>query len=236
MQRGAHVIARSGSSAPPVRALQTVFWVWFVVVNVFFTGRALYLTLRDGAPTEPYQIWWAGAFGAVQLIVAVIVLRARWTLGARRPWLVFGGASLVLAMTEELTCYVLASGIFSGGGNTPVPVLFGVATVLVWIPALGGLAVYRLFQLRWHQALLLFAFSGYLQEAFLFTRSEPLPILVGLIPPLAAWHYVLIGLFPFLLVRDRIEPTRRWDHPVKWIVGLLLPTAIPTLVHVTLLR
>jgi len=31
-----------------------VFWVWFVIVNVLFTSRALYMTLRDGAPTELY--------------------------------------------------------------------------------------------------------------------------------------------------------------------------------------
>jgi hypothetical protein len=215
-----------------------VFWAWFVLVNLFATGRALYLTFGKNIPTEPYQIWWPGVVGIAELALAVGLLRWR----ARMPgpsWLIFSAAALLFCMAEELTCYLVRTGIFRHLGEVSTVVLFAVATSLLWLCALGGYACFRLLHLKWHQALLLFAFSGFILEAFPFQklyRTVPLPILLGLFPPAAAWHYVLIGLIPFVLVRSDVESRARWDHPMKWIIGLVLPLAVPTIIVLTVLR
>jgi hypothetical protein len=206
-------------------------------VNLFATGRAVHLTYVEGRPTEPYQIWWAGAIGLVEIALAAWLLKTRPRIGGP-AWLVFGACALVFAMAEELTCWWFRTGIFRHAGEVPAWVLFSVASGLLWMCALSGFLVYRLFDLRWHHALLLYGFSGFLLEAFPFQklyRHVPLPILIGLFPPAVAWHYVLIGLVPFLLVKGEVEARRRWDHPVKWVLGLLVPLALPTLIVLTLL-
>ncbi len=216
---------------------RTIFWAWFILLNLFATGRALYKTYVEHLPTEPYQIIWAGGVGLVQLATAAILWRKSVEL-RRPPWLVFAGASLLLTMGEELTCFFLKTGIFKHLDEVSAPVLFTVATGLLWVSALGCFAAYRLLALRWHHALLLFGFAGYFLEAFPFQklyRHVPLPILLGLYPPAVAWHYMLIGMLPLLLVRPQIEPMARWDHPAKWLLALLLPLAIPTLVVLTVL-
>jgi hypothetical protein len=214
-----------------------LFALWFLLPNLFATGNAMWVNFVKGITKEPYQVWWAGLVGVLQLLAVVPVARSRRQCPGP-PWLAFGLLSLLGCAAEEFTCYLVRTGIFKHMGKVPTPILFMVGTGLLWLCALGSYLIYVRFELKWHQALLLFAFSGFLLEAFPFQklyRHIPLPILLGLFPPVVAWHYVLIGLFPYLLVRDRIESHPRTDHWIKWPLGLFFPLALPTVIVLTVL-
>jgi hypothetical protein len=233
------VAARSDGAQPGWRRIaRRVPAAWFVVVNLVATANAVYKNCIAGVHAETYQVYWAGAMGVAELVAARYVIRAKLR-PKRHAWLWFAATALSFTLAEELTCFLVGTGIFKHRDEAPLVVLFAVGTGLIWLCALGGFAVFRWFRLRWYESLLLFAFAGALLEAFPFQklyRHVPLPIVLGLICVAAAWHYVLIGLFPFWLASEEIESLDRWDHPLKWPLGVLIPMMPPTLVVLTLLR
>src|SRR3989338_6687954 len=93
------------------RKLRFLFWAWFILVNVFATSRAIYFTFCKGILTEPYQIWWAGAIGVLKLILGTLFFRSKLRVPGP-PWLLFASSALFFSMAEELTCYLVKTGIF----------------------------------------------------------------------------------------------------------------------------
>lgn len=208
-----------------------LFAAWFLGLNLVATINALIATVKRGSKGhDAYQAWWVGICGPVIVVIALISHYSGTSVPGP-PLIVFLAVALVTIPLEEAIAWKLKIGAFQSPGR--VFDQFSMAFIGLFLASAGAYVAYFRLELNLVSAILLFGFAGYLLEVFPFQklyRVVPPRLLYGAYPPIVAGHYILLLLPAYVLAQSEVEGTSRWDHPLKWVLGLGLPFLFPGLV------
>jgi hypothetical protein len=137
---------------------------------------------------------------------------------------------LFFAFLEETACYVAGTGAFDHGRKPLAGYLIGTIGLTCWV--IGVFVVFRYFRLAVFEICILTGLSGWILEAIVYHplwRSIPLPLFFLILPPIVAFHYILLILYSVKEINNDMNALKRSTSYLRYPAALLAPLILPGL-------
>ena len=211
--------------AKPKSAILLWFFLCHLLIAIDLINKAVSNTHFEDS--DFYQMIFPFGIGTISLLLYYV--KKPPYLPERIPkMLKFAVLFLVFAFLEETACYVAGTGAFDHGREPLVGYIIGILALTCW--AIGVFIAFRYFWFSIFEICILTGLSGWILEGIVYHplwKSMPLPIFFLILPPIVAFHYILLILYPITEINDAVKALKRSRSYLRYPVAVLAPLVLP---------
>lgn len=204
-----------------------LFWFFLChfLIAIDLVSKAIGSTAFEDS--DFYQMIFPFGVGGIGLILYLV--RKPPYFSERIPAILrFAILFLLFALLEETACYVAGTGAFDHGRSPLAGYIIGTLGLTCW--AIGVFAAFRYFWFSVFEICILTGLSGWILEGMVYHplwKSISLPLFLLILPPIVAFHYILLILYAVTEINDSMKTLKRSKSYIRYPVAILAPLILP---------
>jgi hypothetical protein len=211
--------------AKPKNVILLWFFLCHFLIAVDLLNKAIgSATFED---SDFYQMIFPFGIGAISLLL-YLVKKPPYFPERIPKTLRFAVLFLLFALLEETACYLAGTGAFGHGRKPLAGYIIGTIGLTCW--AIGVFIAFRYFWFSIFEICILTGLSGWILEGMVYHplwKSMPLPIFFLILPPIVAFHYILLILYPITEIDNDMKTLKRSRSYLRYPVAVIAPLVLP---------
>ena|GEM_PF-3485013 len=208
---------------------KSVILVWFFLCHLLVAIDLLNKAIGSATfeDSDFYQAIFPFGIGVISLLLYVMKKPPYFPVRIPKA-LRFAVLFLFFVFLEESACHLAGTGAFDHGRRPLVGYVIGTMGLTCW--AIGVFIAFRYFWFSIFEICILAGLSGWILEGIVYHplwKSMPLPIFFLILPPIVAFHYILLILYPITEINDDMKVLKRSRSYLRYPVAMLAPLVLP---------